>query len=89
MRAAYAANKSNKGPSAAYRKLSDTLAYEKEAAIAAIKSGEAANNDDNHDVESYRKACVNALESGQLDDDDKAAVYQDMNDVMNLYQNSL
>lgn len=78
-----------KAPSAAYRKIADTLQYKQEAAISAIKSGDAANNDDDHSVEEYRKACVDALQSGLLDDDDKAAVQQQMNYVMYLYQNSL
>ena len=78
-----------KAPSAAYRKIADTLQYKQEAAISAIKSGDAADNDDDHSVEEYRKACTDALQSGQLDDDDKAAVQQQMNDVMDLYQNSL
>ena len=75
--------------SAAYRKIADTLQYKQEAAISAIKSGDAADNDDDHSVEEYRKACMDALQSGQLDDADKAAVRQQMNDVMDLYQNSL
>ena len=78
-----------KAPSAAYRKIADTLQYKKEAAISSIKSGDAANNEDDHSVEEYRKACVDALQSGQLDDDDKAAVQQDMEEVYRLYQDSL
>ena len=78
-----------KASSAAYRKIADTLQYKQEAAIAAIKSGDAADNDDDHSVEEYRKACADALQSGRLDGDDKAAVRQQMNDVMDLYQNSL
>ena len=80
---------SSKAPSIGYRKIADTLQYKKEAAISSIKSGDAANNEDDHSVEEYRKACVDALQSGQLDDDDKAAVQQDMEEVYGLYQDSL
>ena len=78
-----------KDHSAAYLKIADTLQYKQEAAISAIKSGDAADDPDDHSVEEYRKACADALQSGQLDGDDKAAVRQQMNDVMDLYQNSL
>ena len=80
---------SSKAPSIGYRKIADTLQYKKEAAISSIKSGDAANNEDDYSVEEYRKACVDALQSGQLDDDDKAAVQQDMEEVYGLYQDSL
>ena len=71
------------------RKWADTLQVGQEAALAAIKSGAAFDDYDNHSVEEFRQACIKAAESGDLDDDDREAALQAMEDVMALYKDEL
>ena len=71
------------------RKWADTLQVGQEAALAAIRSGAAYDDYDNHSVEEFRQACIKAAESGDLDDDDRGAVLRAMEDVMALYKEEL
>lgn len=71
------------------RKWADTLQVGQEAALAAIRSGSTYDNEDDHSVEEFRQNCIKALESGELDEQDKDAVRHMMNGVMGLYQEGL
>lgn len=77
------------GSSSKLRKWADTLQVGQESALAAIRSGAVFDDDENHSVEEFRQNCIKALESGELDDEDKAAVRQMMNETMGLYQKEL
>jgi hypothetical protein len=65
----------------AQRKWRDTLSTLGEAAAFAKNSGAMENDPDNHSVEEYRQAGMKALQSGDLDDEDKAAVIDTMKDL--------
>ncbi len=82
-----AARKNSGGSGSAHRqaKWADTLQYEQEAAIQSIRSGSTFEDPDDHAVESYRQNCIKALESGDLDDEDKAEVMKNMEAVMKMY----
>lgn len=80
---------SNGGNNAKTRKWADTLQVGQEAALAAIRSGSTYDDYDDHSVEEFRQNCIKALESGELDDDDKDAVRQMMEGTMALYKEEL
>ena len=80
---------SNGGSNAKARKWADTLQVGQEAALAAIRSGSTYDDYDDHSVEEFRQNCIKALESGELDDDDKNAVRQMMEGTMALYKEEL
>ncbi len=86
-RAQISANaKGNSGAQHKVRKWADTLRYSQEAALASIRSGSVFNDPDDHALEEYRKNCLKAVESGDLDDDDKEAVLQEMEGVFKVYK---
>lgn len=75
---AAAKSRGGKGPSHAERKWADTLSSMYEAAVAAKSSGATESDPDDHSVEDYRAKAMEALRSGDLDDDDKAAVIEQL-----------
>lgn len=69
-----AANKGRGSSDKANRKWADTLGVLYESAVSAKSSGATDNDPDDHSVEDFRAKAMEALRSGDLDDDDKAAV---------------